>query len=215
MIRAILFDMNGIIVDDEHIHERAFRETVKSFGIDLTHEKYLECCAGKTDKAGYEAISKHFFKELLIDKLLIEKNQIYLKLFPKNKKSYDGVLELIKSLSKDFVLALTSSSSRVEVDLITQEFGIETYFKTTVSADEVVKGKPDPEPYSTTAKRIGLRPEECCAIEDSKSGVLSAKNAGCYCIGVTTTHDKKDLITSDIVVESFSQINKNMIENLV
>lgn len=215
MIRAILFDMNGIIVDDEHIHERAFRETVKSHGIDLTHKKYLECCAGKTDTDGYEAIAKHFSQELLINKLLIEKKQTYLKLFPKNKKSYDGVLELIKTLSKDYILALTSSSSRAEVDLITKEFGVEIYFETTVSADDVMKGKPDPEPYLITAKRIGLSPKECCVIEDSKSGVLSAKNAGCYCIGVTTTHDKKDLITSDIIVESFSQINKNMIKNLV
>lgn len=70
MIKAVLFDMNGIIIDDEHIHELAFQETVKPFNISLTHTDYLECCAGKTDRAGYESIAATFNKELPIDLLL-------------------------------------------------------------------------------------------------------------------------------------------------
>src|SRR3989339_853056 len=108
-IKAVLFDMNGIIIDDEHIHEMAFKETVKPFGIELDHLTYLDCCAGKTDRAGYEEIAAKF--------------------------------------SKDFILALTSSSSRAEVDLIAKEFGIDHEFRITISADDVTKGKPNPEPY--------------------------------------------------------------------
>src|SRR3989339_1785583 len=116
-IKAVLFDMNGIIIDDEHIHEMSFRETVKPYNINLDHLTYLNCCAGRTDRAGYEEIASKFSTTLSIDDLLNQKSQMYLKLFPANKRSYDGVIELIHSLAKDFTLALTSSSSRNEVDL--------------------------------------------------------------------------------------------------
>lgn len=214
-IRAILFDMNGIIIDDEHIHEMAFKESVKPYGIILTHEDYLECCAGKTDKAGYESISLKFSKTLPIDDLLHQKSMQYLSLFPANKKSYLGVIELIHFLSEHYILALTSSSSRQEVDLITSEFGIQRDFVTTISGNDVLKGKPNPEPYVLTAKKIGVQPNECVVIEDSKSGVISAKAAGCYCIGVTTTHTQEDLKQSDVVVADFASITLERIESLI
>lgn len=205
--------MNGIIIDDEHIHEMAFQETVKPFGIDLDHQGYLDYCAGKTDRAGYEQISAKFSKDLPVNELLQQKSQMYLKLFPANKKSYPGVTDLIHALAKDFTLALTSSSSRAEVDLITKEFGIYHEFKVTISANDVMKGKPDPEPYLITAKKLGFQPNECVVIEDSRSGVLSAKAAGCYCIGVTTTHSKDDLAKADYVADSFSDITTTMIQS--
>ena len=192
--------MNGIIIDDEHIHEMAFKETVKPFGIELDHLTYLDCCAGKTDRAGYEEIAAKFSKDLLVDDLLQQKSQMYLKLFPANKKDYPGAIDLIHSLAKDFILALTSSSSRAEVDLIAKEFGIDHEFRITISADDVTKGKPNPEPYLITAQKLDLQPQECVVIEDSRSGVLSAKAAGCYCIGVTTTHTKEDLKEADLVI---------------
>lgn len=211
MIKAILFDMNGIIIDDEHIHEMAFRETVKPFGVDLTHEAYLKCCAGKTDKAGYESIAEMFSTTLPVEQLLKEKGQFYLKLFPENKKDYPGVINLIHQLSTEYTLALTSSSSRVEVELITKEFGLDKVFKLRVTGNDVKKGKPDPEPYLITCERLGLLPNECVVIEDSRSGVQSAKAAGCFCIGVTTTHSEEALSQADVVVQSFGQINNQLL----
>lgn len=213
MIRAVIFDMNGIIIDDEHIHELAFKETVKPFGINLSHQDYLECCAGKTDKAGYESISEKFDTSLPIERLLKNKASLYLNLFPKHKKSYPGVIELISSLANNYTLALTSSSSRAEVNLITKECGVDKHFGITISADEVKKGKPDPEPYLITCDLLKLNPKECVVIEDSKSGVLSSKAAGCSCIGVTTTHNKSDLEGADRITDSFNKVEA-LITNL-
>lgn len=210
MIKAILFDMNGVIIDDEHIHEKAFHDTVKGFGIDLSHENYLECCAGRIDEVGYEKIAKKHGKQLPIEKLLRKKSEVYLNLFPTHKKAYDGVVDLIKKLSQNFQLALTSSSSRVEVDLVLKEFDIAQYFEVTISADDVSRGKPDPEPYLTTVEKIDKKPSECVVVEDSASGVRSAKQAGCWCIGVTTTHEKKKLLEADIVVDSFEKISEEI-----
>ncbi|PID52227.1 MAG: hypothetical protein CR972_03010 [Candidatus Moraniibacteriota bacterium] len=214
MIKAVLFDMNGVIIDDEHIHEKAFQKTVKKYGINVSHNDYLSCCAGKTDRKGYEDISTFFNIDLNIDELLKEKSQMYLELFPENKKSYDGVIELIKDLAKIYTIALTSSSSRSEIDLITKELGIINNFATTISADDVKNGKPNPEPYLKTAQILGINPENCVAIEDSASGVQSAKDAGCYCIAITTTHSKKDLYNADVIVDKFSQINQTLIEKI-
>lgn len=214
MIKAIFFDMNGIIIDDEHIHKLAFKETVNSFGIDLTHEDYLECCAGKTDKAGYESIGQKFKKNLPIKLLLKEKSQRYLDLFPANKKDYPGVIDLITRLSNDYRVALTSSSSRAEVELIIQEFKIKKYFEVLITGDDVIKGKPDPEPYLKTARQMNLLPQECVVIEDSRSGVMSAKTAGCKCIGVTTTHSSKDLAQADVTAKDFESITSELINSL-
>jgi len=214
MIKAILFDMNGIIIDDEHIHELAFQQTVQPYGVNLTHQEYLENCAGKTDRAGYESIAEKFKVDLSIDLLLTQKSQTYLKLFPANKKSYPWVIDLIWQLKKKFRLALTSSSSKTEVELITKEFSIRDAFEVMITGDDVSKGKPDPEPYLKTAQLLKLIPNNCCVIEDSKSGILSAKSAGCFCIGVTTTHDKEALNKADVIVNSFGEITENLINNL-
>ncbi len=214
MIKAILFDMNGIIIDDEHIHEQAFCETVNKFDIDLSHEEYLKCCAGKTDKQGYIDIENEFHVDLPIEKLLKEKAQVYLKLFPENKVSYKGVINLIKKLAKEYTIALTSSSSRAEVDLVIKEFGISDNFAVTISGDDVNKGKPNPEPYIKTAQIISVKSKECVVIEDSVSGIRSAKDAGCYCIAITTTHTRSELQDADIIVDKFEEVDKNLINNI-
>ena len=205
--------MNGVIIDDENIHELAFKKTVKPFGINLSHQDYLNCCAGKTDRAGYESIAVEYKKKLPIDKLLQQKSKTYLQLFPENKKSYPGVIELIHHLSKDYLLSVTSSSSRVEVDLITREFGIDKYLNTTISANDVKNGKPNPEPYLITCEKLFISPKEAVVIEDSISGVISAKSAGCFCIGITTTHTSKDLLTCDLIVNSFAEINSEVVNS--
>lgn len=213
MIKAVIFDMNGIIVDDEQVHELAFKETIKPFNIELSHQNYLECCAGKTDKAGYKSISKKFSVTLPTDKLLKDKADLYLKLFPKHKRTYPGVINLISKLANTYTLALTSSSTRAEVDLITKEYEIDKYFKITISANEVKKGKPDPEPYLITCNLLKLKPRDCVVIEDSKSGVLSAKTAGCFCVGITTTHNEKSLDGADKITDSFGKV-ETLISNL-
>ncbi len=215
-IQAIIFDMNGIIIDDEHIHEGAFKETVKPFGIILDHLSYLECCAGKTDKAGYESIAIKYKQTLPIDELLKQKASQYLQLFPKLKKTYSGIIECINELSKLYDIALTSSSNKTEVELITKEFNIYDKFKVIITGDDVIKGKPDPEPYLKTCKLLSIEPTNSIVIEDSSSGIKSAISAGCKCIGVTTTHTTEQLLSSNptIIVNNFEQINQSLIRSL-
>lgn len=215
-ISAILFDMNGVIIDDEHIHEHAFKKTVATFGIDLDHQSYLDCCAGKTDRAGYQSIAEKYQKSLPIDSLLIDKEKQYLELFPTEKKSYPGIIECIHRLYKNYDLALTSSSNRVEVELITGEFEIKQLFKVMVTGNDVNKGKPDPEPYLKTCNLLGINPRRAVVIEDSASGVTSAITAGCKCIGITTTHSREQLLVNrpTDIINSFEAITSDYLEKL-
>lgn len=212
-IKAVIFDMNGIIIDDEHVHEGAFQRTVEPFGIILDHQSYLECCAGKTDKAGYVSIAQKYQKTLPIDDLIYQKEEQYLDLFPSLKKVYPGILECIDRLSKDYTLALTSSSTKIEVELVTKTFNIYDKFKTIISGNDVKIGKPDPEPYLKTCDILQFNPKECLVIEDSASGIKSAIAASCKCIGVTTTHSKQQLSESNpnLIVNDFGQITRNLI----
>ncbi|MBP7876269.1 HAD-IA family hydrolase, partial [Candidatus Woesebacteria bacterium] len=137
---------------------------------------------------------------------LIHKGEAYLKLFPEYKKSYPGVIDLIKDLSENYTLGLASSATRAEIDLITKEFGIDSYFKVVVSAEDVAQGKPNPEPYLKAASLLKVSPDECVVIEDAIDGVKAAKSAGCMCIRVATTHPKGLATNADRTVDSFEEI---------
>ncbi len=208
MIKSIIFDMNGVLIDDEHIHELAFAKVLNGCGIHVNHEEYSECCAGRTDKEGFEKLARKFKIPIDADQAVIEKGRYYLSLFPENKKTYPGAIELVEGLSKKYILALTSSSRGCEIDLILKTFKIKDLFQTIISAEDVKKGKPDPEPYLLTAKKLEIQPEDCVVIEDSPAGVSSALAAGMTCIGVTTTHSREELKNADQVFDTFGEIQK-------
>ena len=214
MIKAIIFDMNGVIVDDEHVHELTFQEVLKRFSIRLNHKEYIDLFAWRTDKDGFLNFEKKYNIQLPIDECLKEKMRVYLELFPANKKSFPSVLGLIKRFAGKFTLALTSSSSRQEIDLIINEFSLRDYFSEIVSADDVVKGEPDPEPYLITSRKLNIEPRYCLAIEDSASGVRSAKAAGMKCVAITTTHTQKELEGANVIVEKFEEITNDLIFDL-
>jgi len=206
VIKAVLFDMNGVIIDDLLIHAIAFNEVLLPYGIGISHKDYLNDYAGRTDRDGFEDMEKKFALKLPIGDLLVRKGRAYVNLFPEHKKSFPGVVDLVKKLSTIFVLALTSSASKSEIELTINEFKIDSYFKVIVSADDVKHGKPNPEPYQKTISLLGFKPDECVVIEDAKDGIMSAKAAGSFCIAITTTHNRDVLTKADIVVDSFYEI---------
>lgn len=213
MITTVIFDMNGVIIDDERIHELIFQDSVLPYGIKISHEEYLECCAGRTDREGYESIGRKFGQDLPVDELLQVKHAMYREQFPKYKQAYPGVLELIEHLAESYQLALVSSAARSEIDLITSEFGINRYFAFTISAEDVQRGKPDPEPYRKAVDWFQASPNECVVIEDSVNGIRSAKSAGCFCVAVTNTHAREELVQADLIVDSFAEITDELLQS--
>lgn len=215
MIKAIIFDMNGVIVDDEHLHELAFKEVLGTLGVELSHKEYFDYCVGRTDEAGFvHVVEKFELKGVDIERLVRDKADAYYQITPSNFKSFPGCLELINDLRQAFRLALASSCAKKEVDMVLKAFELEQTFEFVITADDVKKGKPDPEPYLITAQKLKIRPEYCLVIEDAKNGVLSAKSAGMKCIAVTTTHKRDDLLNADIIFDSFSEITAELISRI-
>lgn len=206
-IKAIIFDMNGVIVDDEPIHELAFKSVLKNYGIKLTSNDYSDLCMGRTDKGGFEAIMEKFsLNNIDINDLIAQKSKKYPRLITGNVKSIRGVIELIKKLAKKYPLALTSSSTRGEVETILKIFEIKKYFKVIVSAEDITHGKPNPEPYLLTAKKLRINPANCLVIEDSKNGVISAKCAGMKCLAIAPGYKGAGLKLADRIINNFSEL---------
>lgn len=215
MISTVIFDMNGVITDDEEIHELATKEIFAKIGMELTSEIYRDLCLGRTDLASFKDLFKKFaIKNQNIENLIAKKSKRYQFLIQDNLKVYPGVLKLINDLYKKYTLALTSSSTQNEVYTVVNQLDIKKYFQTIVTSKDVVHGKPLPEPYLLTANRLMVQPENCLVIEDSENGVQSAISAGMKCIAISNTEDPKKLIKADIIIDSYKVITEEFIKNI-
>jgi HAD superfamily hydrolase (TIGR01509 family) len=122
----------------------------------------------------------------------------------------DGVIEMIRTLQQRGVpLAITSSAVRSSIEAILERLGIRDAFSLIVDGSEVVNGKPDPEAYLLTARKLGVEPRDCVVFEDSHVGVVAAKRAGMYCIGVRNprAQQRQDLSAADVVVDSMRDVS--------
>jgi HAD superfamily hydrolase (TIGR01509 family) len=220
-IKVVIFDMNGVITDDEAVHEAAFKEVCKRCGIQLTTQDYQILCRGRTDREGIEAIiEKYGLPDVQAELLVENKSKQYLRLLSGVIKPIPGVLALIKALEQQFRLGLTSSSVRAEVCRVLEYFNITNAFETIVTAEDVQKGKPDPQPYEITAERLGVHPSSCVVIEDSQSGVASAKAAGMFCIGYHNPSGdphmgmKQDLHQAHMETDDLREISADLIRKM-
>lgn len=199
--KAILFDMDGVIIDSEPLHAAAFKATLLHHGKDLTDAQYKEYFAGKTDKDGFERYFESINETVDLALIMNEKTQKYLQISAKQLEAYPGVISLIKELSVTHQLALVTSSSSAEVDVALQTLGITNAFEVVISADDIKNGKPDPEGYVKALEQLAVAKEECVIVEDSPSGVKAGKAAGVDVIAVTNTHMGDKLLQADRVVD--------------
>lgn len=203
MIQAIVFDMNGVIADDERLHEEAYRQVMVSHGLELSTEEYQNEYMGSPNQANFKKIKEKYGLAEDVETLLREKSAAYLELAKKYLKPVAGAERAIKIFAKKHRLALVSSSPLEEVQMVLQHFQVDQYFSVIVSGDDVKIGKPDPEPYLLAAKRLKLKPHQCMAFEDSKQGIISAKAAGMKVVALSTNLSPEDLKLADLVVGDF------------
>ncbi|HOX97251.1 MAG TPA: HAD family phosphatase [bacterium] len=203
MIQAIVFDMNGVIADDERLHEEAYRQVMVNHGLELSTEEYQNEYMGSPNPANFKKIKERYGLAEDVETLLREKSAAYLELAKKYLKPVAGAERAIKIFAKKHRLALVSSSPLEEVQMVLQHFQVDQYFSVIVSGDDVKIGKPDPEPYLLAAKRLKLKPHQCMAFEDSKQGIISAKAAGMKVVALSTNLSPEDLKLADLVVGDF------------
>ncbi|HRZ34037.1 MAG TPA: HAD family phosphatase [Candidatus Moranbacteria bacterium] len=215
-IKALIFDMDGVIVNSEPIHEKAEMEVCREFGMEVLKSEWDNFRGKKLEDIFSYASQKYGNGNEPIEKMIERKIELYLSYALRDMQLVEGVYEFLEKLrnSLKYRYALTTSGRKVQQDKILTKFNLESFFEIMVTADNVSNGKPHPEPYLVTVKKLNEQPSECLVIEDSDNGILSAKSAGCQACGITTTFTKERLesVGADMVVSNFSELSKVLFE---
>lgn len=208
MIKAIIFDMDGVLVDSENHHHATEIAAFRHFGIELDPEvnrKYK----GVPLKKHFSSLVEELKLKTSLDDLLNKQNENLEKVFSIDANLFEGAIETLQDLSSKYKIALATSSEKVFVEIVLKRFNLEKYFDCLVTADDIKKGKPDPEIFLKAAKLLGLKPNECAVIEDSLAGMKAAKAAGMFLIAHKAHHNRNlDFSLADFVVEDLREIPK-------
>ena len=210
MIKAVIFDMDGVIADTERTRFSILKVLLKKRGLVLKETDYRKSVGKRT---------KDFLAEMFPKALSdIEVDKIYHELHSSPKKhivAQPYIKECCRALSAEkYTLAIASLSRKKDILLVLDRVGVRHFFSYIVSSDDITHMKPHPEIYVKTISKLGVQRSECVAIEDSPVGVSAAKSAGIKCVGVTYTHSRKELSQADVVVKSLKEINKRFLDKL-
>lgn len=212
---AVIFDMDGVIIDSNPFHKISLRQFCEKYGYHLSDEELVNRIYGRTNK---EWIT-NLFGQLSHDELVRyeeEKEGLFRELFKNDIKALDGLNQFLHQLKeKNIPVAIGTSAPRSNVDYVLAHTKLETYFSVILDESHVAHGKPNPEIYLKVADRLGFEPARCVVFEDSLSGVEAARRAGAKVVGVTTTHSADELSHTDLVIADFNRLTpENLFEQV-
>jgi beta-phosphoglucomutase len=223
MLRAVIFDFNGIIIDDEPIHFKLFQRVLGEEGITLTEEAYYARYLGFDDRGAFTAGFRDNNRPLMDDKLaeLIDRKATYYQQAIRDHVViFPGVKTLVYELAPFVSLAVASGALRREIVTILTTAGLLNYFQALVSAEDVKQGKPEPEIYLAVLAKLKaggspkIEPGDCVVIEDSKEGIRGARRAGMKCLAVTNSHPAELLGEAHAVVKSLEEVTVPYLKKL-
>lgn len=208
-IQAVIFDMDGVIVNSEPLHLEAEKTILQNHGIEAPWEQW-DMFAGVADAKIFQYIVEHFSDgRYSAEQLLAAKYPIFLKLLAEKLEPIPGAIDFIHWCRSRFPkLALTTSSIKPVQELIFQRFALTPFFDVIVTEEWIQHCKPHPEPYLKTVHALQLSARNCLVVEDSLNGIQSAKGAGCYVAGITTTFPADQLreAGADVVFDRFETL---------
>lgn len=210
MIKAIIFDLDGLLIDTEPLWQKAETAVFRNVGVPLTKKLTLQTTGLREDEVVEYWYKRYPWKGTSKREVFDRIEDNAAKLIKKEAKAKPGVRNIIKvAKSTGLPIALASSASYQAINASLERLNLEGLFKVIYSAEDEKYGKPHPAVYLTTAKRLGVNPEYCLTFEDSLNGVKAAKTAGMKCIAVpdlrfSKIKDFEDL--TDLVVTNLSKI---------
>lgn len=214
MIKAVIFDMDGVIIDSEPFHYKVFKAYTNSkFGLTISDEEY-NTFIGATNYHMFSTLKEKYAIEGELSTLIegYEAKFVEFLLTSKAVRPIHGVDILVKNLHQNNIrLALASSSPQNVIDIVLEMFDMNRFFDVKVSGQDVENSKPAPDIFLRAADLLNLSPEQCLVFEDSKNGILAAKAAGMKCIAFYNPNSgNQDLSRADRVIESFAEVDSTI-----
>jgi len=207
-VEAVIFDMDGVIVDSEARHEQAFLEVVEEIGYADRLEMEVRNYTGRSDREMWHDFVAVHRPPHSAEELLAMKRGRVLALIRAERPLFDGVPELVARLADRYPLAVASGSERLVVEEVLSLQGLGRFFSTVVADNEAPRGKPAPDIFLRAAELLGMPPDRCCVIEDSRPGVAAALAAGMPVIAITNSHPAAELAAATWVVETYREIDR-------
>lgn len=220
MPQAVIFDFDGVLVDSEPLHYRAFLRTAKQagLGVDFDYAQYLDRYVGYDDRDGFRAMLADAGRsprngDAAIEALCRAKQGVFDSIVAQGVAAVPGVIALLDSVPKRVPVAIASGATRRDIDLVLAALGLTGRFEVIVSATDVARSKPDPQTYRVALAALAQRwpklsmpPQKCLAIEDTPTGIASARGAGLTTLAVTTTTASTNLLDAHRVTETLEGV---------
>lgn len=217
MIKTVIFDMDGVIVDTEPVHYFAYQQHFAQLGIAVDDQLYATF-TGNSTRNIYEKLVSQFRLTDEVADLVLAKRALFNDAFDSKEdlEMLEGVSDLIQSLYQEgFQLILASSSAKVTIGRVFNRFKLHQYFSHVVSGEDFPRSKPDPAIFQKAVQLSGNDASECIVIEDSTNGIKAAKSAGIFTIGYKSVHTKlQDYTLADMVINHFNELNPSKIKHL-
>ncbi len=223
MIRAVIFDFNGVLVDDEIVHFELFREVLQQEGVTIDATMYHDRYLGYDDRGCFDAALRdggQTADNARLDELIARKGRRYFEVAEQGLKFFPRAAETLTALASRWPVAINSGALRAEIEFSLRKLNIRQFVEGIVSAEDAERCKPDPDGYLKALALLqqnhpDLKAEECMVIEDSLQGVLSALGAGMKAVGVETTYTATELLDTgaNCVAESLSVVTPEWVES--
>jgi beta-phosphoglucomutase len=225
MLKAVIFDFDGVICDSELLHYQALNTVFKRLGVDIPKAVHWDKYLGYSDLENIQAVNRDYgmgLDDASITEMIVEKKVIFDELAKSNAIVFDGVAAFIGMLTDhDVRRAVCSGALRSDIDLMLSGASFADAFEIIVSADDVTHGKPDPQGYRMALGRLNanhhtaIKPSECVVIEDSHWGLEAALAAGMNPVAVTNTYSRDELNKkAKKVVDKLNELTMNDLERL-
>lgn len=228
MLRAIIFDFNGVIADDEPAHFLCFQQALREYGLALTQEDYYGTYLGMDERACTEALLRHARGPVdgsLVEAIQSRKARLFLESTTAARPPlFEGVVEFVKTAALRYRLAIASGGRREQIHRALTATPIEKHFAVTVSCEDAPVGKPDPLIYQLALRRLNevpprpspaLTARECLVIEDSLAGIRAAHAAGMAVAALATTYPASRLQEADLVLPNLEGMSPDRLESLL
>ena len=209
--QAVIFDMDGVVVDSEPLHERAFREVFEEIGYGQSHGIDFAAYYGKSDVLVWsDFIARHRPLQSL-GELLARKEAKFVALVQREEPIFGGITPLLERLSARYPLGLASGSRHSTIDVVLALRDLRPFFRVVVSSEDVAQGKPAPDIFLRAAELLGVAPGTCCVVEDSAAGVEAALAAGMRVIAITNSLPPEKLSRATKVVANYMEIQQMLL----